>query len=195
MPAPRATTLLMIRHAPVVAPDRLSGRRDVEADVSDTAQARAVAAFCGTPDLIVRSPATRCAQTSEALWPGVEAEVDARLWEQSFGEWEGDWLADMPDLGPLSLAQLAAHQPPEGESFLQVTDRIAPALRDLMARGGRIAVVSHAGVIRASLGLALVEPPAGLAFAVGNWSVTELQGLPDGPMAIARVNWSPHDAA
>ncbi len=191
MHAATATDLYLIRHAPVTEPGIMAGRRDVAADTSDSAAAAAAAAYCGTPDHLVTSPAQRCRATAEAIWPGQEPQITEAFWEQDFGEWEGMAYADLPDLGPLAPYDLAAHRAKGGESFFQVADRIAPALRDLSAREGKVALVAHAGVIRATLGLALTSVEAGLSFAVSNWSVTHLRSLGGGPWAIMRVNWGP----
>ena len=65
---------------------------------------------------------------------------------------------------------------------------MAPALGDLAGQGGRVAVVAHAGVIRAALGLALGAPARGLAFQVAPLSLTRLVALPGGAWSIAEVN-------
>ena len=89
------------------------------------------------------------------------------------------------------VAQLdaqAAHRPPGGESFLDVCQRIGPAVRE-MAAAGDVTVVAHAGTVRAALALA-VGPTAALAFEVAPLSVTRLRALPGGGWAIAEVNWT-----
>lgn len=191
MAQPAATELYLIRHAPVAEPGRMAGRRDVPADTSDTDTALAVAAFCGAPDRVITSPALRCRATAAALWPGQNFDTDARLWEQDFGRWEGQAHADLPDLGVLDSAALAAHRPPSGESFLDVADRLHPVLEMLRPSAAPCAIVAHAGVVRAALGLALGQIASGLCFAVAPWSVTRLTLLPDQGFAIGCVNWRP----
>ena len=134
------------------------------------------------------SPALRCVQTAAALWPDQEPLQDARLWEQDFGAWEGVPFAALPDLGVLSGAALAAHRPPEGESFLDMSARVVPALLEVSALGGRVVIVAHAGVIRAALGLALGAAELGLAFQVAPLSLTTIIALPGGTFSIAGVN-------
>lgn len=75
-----------------------------------------------------------------------------------------------------------------GESFLDVCQRIGPAVRE-MAAAGDVTVVAHAGTVRAALALA-VGPTAALAFEVAPLSVTRLRALPGGGWAIAEVNWT-----
>ena len=188
MTLPAATELLLIRHAPALTEGRMAGRRDVAADCSDVAAFSAMRAAVGAFDHLRVSPALRCRQTANALWPDREGTVDARLWEQDFGAWEGMAFADLPDLGPLSAADLAAHCPPGGESFLDLTHRAIPALQDAIALGGRVAIIAHAGIIRAALGMALNAPAQGLAFQIAPLSLTTITALPGGAFSIAGVN-------
>lgn len=182
--------LLLIRHAPIVTPGILCGRTDVAArpDPGRVAQLRAALPQVAR---VVGSPALRCRQTAAALWPGREVAQDARLWEQDFGAHDGLPLADLPDLGVLDRTALAAYRPPGGESFADLCARVAPALRDhagAAVRSGPVALVVHAGVIRAALGLVLDSPGAGLAFAVDTLSVTVLRCDAQGPVAVTGVN-------
>ncbi len=186
-----ATELMLIRHAPALHGGRLCGRTDVPADCGDAARIAAVRAALGAADRIVVSPALRCRQTAAALWPDLAApETDAALWEQDFGDWEGRAFAELPDLGALPPAALATHRPPGGESFADLYARVGPALMRA-ATGGRVAVVAHAGVVRAGLALALGDVAAGLAFEVAPLSVTRLRSLAGGGWLVASVNWGP----
>lgn len=188
------TRLALIRHAPALHGGAMAGRRDVAADVARVAQ---IAALRGRLDhlgvsRIVTSPALRCVQTAQALWPEhSEFDQDARLWEQDFGAWEGVPFTDLPDLGPMSSAELAAHRPPEGESFLDICARVTPALQELAQGAGCVAVVAHAGVIRAGLALALDAPATALRFEVAPFSVTEVVHVPRHGWSIAGVNRGP----
>ena len=72
--------------------------------------------------------------------------------------------------------------------------RGSPALREAAERAvgaGPVAVVAHAGTVRAALSLALGEVSAGLAFEVDPLSITRIRCLPGGAMSVAAVNWSP----
>ena len=172
MSAGPATELVLIRHAPALAGGRLCGRTDVGADTSDAGALATVARLAGEADRLVTSPALRCRQTAGALWPGRQVAIEAALWEQDFGDWDGMALARLPDLGPLSRAELAQHRPPNGESFADLIARVTPAL--LAMPTGRTAIVAHAGTIRAALTLALSDPADALGFEIAPLSVTEL---------------------
>jgi alpha-ribazole phosphatase len=179
--------LLLIRHAPALHGGALAGRRDVPADLGDGAGLAALRRALGPVDRVIASPALRCRQTATALWSGQEAALDARLWEQDFGAWEGMRFADLPDLGPLSGADLAAHRPPGGESFADLCARVEPALRAIAALPGRSAILAHAGTVRAGLAMALGMVGPALGFAIDPLSVTRLTVAGDG-WAIGCVN-------
>lgn len=165
----------------------MAGRRDVDADCSDLWGFASVRLQLGSLDQVISSPAKRCLQTAATLLPEMPSTSDPRLWEQDFGAWEGLAHADLPDLGPLTTAELAAHRPPNGESFLDLCARALPALH---ACQGRVAIIAHAGIIRAALGWALGRHEAGLAFQIAPLSVTKIMVLPDGQCAISFVNWT-----
>lgn len=182
----RETRLILIRHAPALHGGRLAGRSDVAADLSDTAQIEGLRAMLARQGVtrMVSSPARRCVLTAGALWPGRDVPQDARLWEQDFGAWEGMAFAELPDLGNLSRADLAAHCPPGGESFNDLCARVAPALQGIASVSGVVAVVAHAGVIRAALGLG----PAALGFEIVPLSVTMLRRVPGQEWSVICVN-------
>ena len=161
--------LILIRHAPADHGGRLCGRTDVPALLPAADRLAGLRARLGQVAHVVTSPALRCRQTAGALWPGRDAARDPRLWEQDFGTHEGLPFAALPDLGPLPRDALAAHRPPGGESSADMVDRVRPALDDLaqMARrDGAVAIVAHAGTVRAGLACAMDSVPPALAFEV-----------------------------
>jgi alpha-ribazole phosphatase len=186
--------LLLIRHAPSDAEGRLCGRVDVPARIKGEAGITALRELLGGVERRVSSPARRCRETVAAIWPeGPAADEDARLWEQDFGEWDGKPFTEIPDLGPLPPDQLAAHRPPGGECFDDLVRRAAPALRELAEQhaDAPLAVVAHAGTIRAALAIALGANGPALGFEVAPLSVTCLRLLPNGDFSIGCTNWRP----
>lgn len=181
--------LLLIRHAPAMTGGRLCGRTDVPADVTDRAAILRLAEALRGCARVVTSPALRCRQTAEALWPGRPFRVDDALWEQDFGAEDGLPLAALPDLGVLDRSALARRRPPGGESYLQMTDRVGPAL-DRLSRDGPVVVIAHAGTARAGLGLALGNAVPALAFEIAPLSVTHLRRF-GADWSIASVNSRP----
>ena len=143
---------------------------------------------------MIISPARRCVETASTLWgPGTRVQ-DARLWEQDFGAWENQLYSDLPDIGALDRTALARHTPPDGESFLDMCRRTIPALQDAADSAHNaqpVAVVAHAGIIRAALGIALGDQTLGLGFEIAPLSVTRLRCLGDGQFSIISTNWHP----
>lgn len=186
--APPRPELVLIRHAPVADPGRLHGRTDVAAALDDTEVAQLKDQLTSIT-LVISSPARRCRQTAEALFG--PCEQDARLWEQDFGAHDGMAFDALPDIGVLDSAALAAHRSPGGESFNDLCARVTPALIEHgrhAATHGPVALVVHAGVIRAALGFVTGHGPGGLAFEVAHLSVTRLRCGPDGPLSVIEVN-------
>jgi len=186
--------LLLIRHAPSDAEGRLCGRVDVRARIDGEPGIAALQTLLSGVERRVSSPARRCMETAAAIWPdGVAVDEDARLWEQDFGEWDGKPYTDIPDLGRLPRQQLAAHRPPGGESFDDLVRRAAPSLRNMAGQNADapVAVVAHAGTVRAGLSLALGTPAQALAFEIAPLSLTYLRLLPSGHFSIACTNWRP----
>ncbi len=157
------TTLLMIRHAPIAPPHRVTGRGDPACVLPDAVPTGPAA------DHVIASPARRCTATAAGLYPERTIPTDPRLWEQDFGAWEG--RATLPDLGPLPGSALATHRPPQGESFLDLIARTRPAL---LAAADTTAIIAHAGTIRAALALALTAPEDALAFHIAPLSLTRI---------------------
>ena len=189
MTATDPTMLLLIRHAPALHGGRLAGRTDVAADCSCETSIAALRQACSDAERYVVSPAMRCVQTAEALWPEAKLERDPRLMEQDFGAWEGQPNADIPDLGDLAPDVLSRYRPPQGESFCDVCQRVGPALQDIVAEGcGPVAILAHAGTVRAALGIAIGSIPAALSFQVAPLSLTRLLALPGGQFSVVYVN-------
>ena len=103
------------------------------------------------------SPLKRARVLAEALANapdqpcGVVPRIDARLSEISFGEWEGRTWAD---IGRVALDAWAADvlhfTPPGGESVAQLRARVIGFAKTLALP--RVAIVSHAGVMKTLYG-------------------------------------------
>jgi alpha-ribazole phosphatase len=147
--------VFLIRHPrPLVEPGVCYGRLDV-----DCADPQLVAERLQLPaaTTILSSPLRRARRLAEALAvpARVEVQLDARLSEIDFGDWEGrrwddidraaidDWAADVLNFTP-----------PRGESVADLQRRVVDLAGELAATCGvpHVALVTHAGVIRALLG-------------------------------------------
>lgn len=185
--------MMLIRHAPSDHGGRLCGRTDVPAMISADALQPLRAILAGV-SLRVVSPARRCRQTAEALWPKARDLVqDSRLWEQDFGAQDGQPLCDLPDLGQLSPEELAAHRYPGGESFEEMVQRVTPALdhwAECARKAGPVAIIAHAGTVRAALAHAMGTTGAALCFEIAPLSLTRIRCLKDG-LSVICTNWTP----
>lgn len=175
-------TIAILRHAPLAESGKIAGRRDIDADCSDTAALAAVRARLDLLrfDAVWSSPARRCLQTCRAL--DLTPQIRDSLWEQDFGQWEGIACEALPDLGARSTAELASFRPPDGESFDDMTGRVRPLLE---TAEGSLLIVAHAGTARA--GLSLAVGAQAISFAIAPLSLTILTGSPGG-WAVQGVN-------
>ena len=105
------------------------------------------------PARVVASPYARARQTAEIIAGLLQLplEIDPVWREQSLGRLAGqsyDRVLDDPSFDP---DQPWAWRPPDGESLIDVCQRVAPAF-DRLAQatiGADVVMVSHAGVMRA----------------------------------------------
>ncbi|MDR1450595.1 MAG: histidine phosphatase family protein [Propionibacteriaceae bacterium] len=120
--------------------------------------AAAVKARVGEVGLCLSSPLRRCADLAAVAFG--DCELDARLAELDFGDWEGRRWDDI-DRAEFDVwaADCVHRAPPGGESWTALRERAEAFLADLRERPPeRAAVVAHAGVIRACLSLVMGIP-------------------------------------
>jgi len=189
------TLLVLLRHGPTAAnrEHRLQGRADFPLDPAG----RAEVASWRLPDFARelawrRSPLRRCAETAELL--GLAAEVEPRLIEMDWGEWEGRTVATLRTEDPrfaLEEARGLCLTPPRGESPRQVQARLVPLFREISRARTDIGFISHKGVIRAVLSLATGWDMMGIAPVRLRWDALHLFRLnPTGIPRIERRNMS-----
>lgn len=165
---------------------RFQGQLDLPLNGTGLAQARRLAAYMDAKkiDVIYSSSMLRASMTAAEL--AMRRNLPYRtldlLKEISFGDWEGleydeikaRWPQEMHNF----LHRPAAWQPPHGETFAGARERCALAFEKIFAEQGHeknIAIVSHGGIIRLQLCLALGIPLDNLwKLSVYNVSVTTL---------------------
>lgn len=193
-----------VRHAPVPNPEaRCYGQLDKEADCNDPALFAAQAKLLPRDAVWYASNLRRAIQTAEALAASGAAmerlHIDPGLAEQSFGDWHGMPYAELTELhGENHHFWLVppAKRAPNGESFLDLYDRVTASIHRLTDahRGRDIVAVAHGGTIRAALGLALnLDPEQAVRFETANVSLTVIEHLEAADPAHAwRVSWVNH---
>ena len=154
---------------------RLQGRKDIPLNE----QGRAQAVHCGEilrqlfdrdaaePARLpyVSSPLIRARETMELMRSalGLEPscyEIDARLAEISFGDWEGLTYADILTRKKHLIVEREKDKweflPPRGESYAQLARRVAAWYAQLHAN---TVIAAHGGTARALVALLAIVPP------------------------------------
>jgi broad specificity phosphatase PhoE len=174
---------------------RLEGVTDGPLTELGVGQGRGLAGWYDSADHIYSSELQRAVGTAHAYASvaGLGVTVRPDLHEMSFGSWEGltpedvrrrhpeEWVAVYEEGRDLARGG-------DGETFAGARERFAAALEKIAAahRGGRVVVVTHGGVIRASaanvVGLGH-EGRERLAMPA-NTSVSHLRLRPDGRVLV-----------
>lgn len=141
--------LYFIRHLqPAVQAGVCYGQLDVPLMEGYEVMHGQLAAELPVPDKVYTSPLQRCKLL--AAWLSEEYSVDDRLKELNFGDWEGlKW----DEIDRTLMDQWGANYihagPPGGESLQDLVNRLKAFLPELPSYN-RIAIVTHAGIIRAA---------------------------------------------
>jgi probable phosphoglycerate mutase len=152
-------------------------------------------------DVLIASPLKRTRQTAEAIArsTGLEIIFDESWYELSFGDWDGKSIeevkAEDPDAYQAWLNS-TAYAPGGGESYDEASVRIEEALEKLVAEypGKKVIVVTHNGVIKTAIKLAM-GAPAEAVFHVDATpcSISSISIWPsDGLRAVRSVNERGH---
>ena len=159
--------LLLLRHGRTVAnaSGLLLGRADPPLDETGERQAAALAAeVCsgrfGPVVRIVSSPLARTRATAQAVADlvGLPVEVDERLVELDYGEFDGVALADLPAETWAAWRADLSFRPPGGETLLELSDRVRELCDELLAPdrpAGVTVAVSHVSPIKAAAAWAM----------------------------------------
>jgi probable phosphoglycerate mutase len=177
---------------------RLQGRVDLELSENGLDQAARLASrFAGKSiAALITSPLQRAWQTAAAIAEvcGCNVEVDDRLIELDYGEWDGRPLAEMRDEPGLGWLADPSFSPPGGESLIDVSARVESFCRERLSAGNeRIVAVSHVSPIKAAVAWALgVDERATLRMQLGLASITKVGARPGGGGYLVSFNDSAH---
>ncbi len=162
-----STQLYLIRHAPAAAASGcLVGSSDVPLSGKGQEPLAAIVPLLDGLDRWYCSPMLRTRQTLVKLQSCgldiAEVQIDSRLREIDFGRWECKSFQDIAEQEPDVIVAWQAYADfvfPEGESVKGFTRRVRELLDEFSAADDqRIAVMTHGGVIRTMICLALGIP-------------------------------------
>ena len=201
------TFIYFVRHGEtILTPERKfsgTGSLDPELMQAGLDQADLVAEEAAKlgAEVLIASPLKRTRQTAEAIarTTGLEIILDETWYELSFGDWDGKSIeevkAEDPDAYQAWLNS-TAYAPGGGESYDEASVRIEEALEKLVAQypGKKVIVVTHNGVIKTAIKLAM-GAPAEAVFHVDATpcSISSISIWPsDGLRAVRSVNERGH---
>lgn len=198
------TRILLVRHGQTTwnLEARYQGRRESPLSTLGREQAESLAAALAAEPLaaVYASPLRRSLETAEAIAArhGLPVVVEPRLVEVAHGPFDGlltseiavryaeEWDAWRRDPTTLRL--------PGAESFEAVQARGTEALREIAAghEGATVAVVSHGGIIRATLLAILRAPPTAYwRVRLDNGGITTV-AADEGPWRVVSLNATEH---
>jgi probable phosphomutase (TIGR03848 family) len=163
-------TLLLIRHADneYITRNRLAGRLpNVHLNEKGRQQAEALAQLLGKAPLkaVYSSPMERAVETAQPLAAalGLEVQIRPQLIEVNYGKWQG---RSFKQLARIKLWKEVQTNPvavrfPDGESFVEVQQRVAGELEEIAALHGDdelVACFSHGDIIRLAVAHYLQMP-------------------------------------
>ncbi|MGX9726151.1 MAG: histidine phosphatase family protein [Candidatus Electronema sp. VV] len=195
--AEQCARLLLLRHGPAaVPPGCLVGSSDPPLTGQGLKRLTALLPQLREVERWHCSSLRRARQTLDclrqhgcALAPPV---YDQRLREIDFGSWE---LRTFTDIAATEPEQVEAWQQyedfafPGGEAVADFVSRVSGLLAEFTAQGGTIGAVTHGGVIRTMICLALGLPPRSyLLFDVRPASLTILDLFPGGGGVLRGLN-------
>ena len=161
--------LYLIRHTtPAVLAGTCYGLTDLDVSPSFPSEAAALNAKIADiqSPIVFSSPLQRCLKLAAIITSPPKIQVDDRLKELNFGDWEMTPWSTIP-LGAIDIwsESHVLQAPPNGESFQALQDRVMSCISEITAdpTSGPAIVVAHAGVIRAILA-SVMGLPLYLAF-------------------------------
>lgn len=112
-----------------------------------------------TVDAVYSSSSSRCIKLARLI-KTEQLIIDNRLLEMNFGDWE---MKKWDEIDQIELNKwmpdFVNAKVPNGENFIELYDRVTQFMNELMKRDfNKIAVVTHAGVIRSFVSKILDSP-------------------------------------
>ena len=150
-----AKEIVFIRHSSLAVPRGICyGFSDIDVSNNFSTEAKwlkfNLTSFI--PQLVVTSPLKRCLKLSKEVF-NKPIKLEVNLKEVNYGNWEGkSWEDISVEGGNLWMYNNVNNCPPNGESFLQLKNRVSYVVDELIeSKEDKLAVVCHGGVIRSAL--------------------------------------------
>jgi broad specificity phosphatase PhoE len=141
------------------------------------------------------SPLQRAADTAREIATMLAAplEIDERLVEVDYGEWDGRRLGDVDAAEWAAWRADTSFAPPGGESLASVGERVAAFCDERLRSDATIVAVSHVSPIKAAVAWALgVGDDATWRMQLDVASVTRIGRRANGPAYLAAYNETGH---
>ena len=165
------TRLILVRHAESKMQGCYLGRVDPSLSVQGRAQAATLARRMAGESLaaVYSSSLKRALATAQMIAAphGLEVSVIAELAELDFGDWDGLTYQEIAEVAPHRfnrwLADPAEVRPPNGETLLEMSQRVMEAINGIITAhpGEMVVVVTHGGPARVIVCHALGIPLSG----------------------------------
>ena len=153
------TIVDIIRHGEPVGGKKYRGQIDDPLSEKGWTQMRESVGEHKPWDIIITSPLIRCAAFAEELSNrhNIDVEVEDRVKEIGWGDWEGKTPAELNAEDPQTVARALSdpmnHRPSNAENINDFFQRVNQAWEHVTEKhkGKHLLIVAHAGVIRAVL--------------------------------------------
>lgn len=143
-------------------------------------------------DKVYISPLDRTRDSASVL--GVEGEIDKRIQEVDFGDFEGKTYKELQELYPDKVAlwdgDYINYQTPNGESLKLAYDRVVGFLEEIVEKGEDALLVCHAGVIKLTLSWVFDDIDQFFKFHIENASANIVSIDQEGFKFIKKANYT-----
>ncbi|MEO5878018.1 MAG: histidine phosphatase family protein, partial [Streptosporangiaceae bacterium] len=199
-PTTQPTKTLLLRHGqtPLSVERRFAGIGDIPLTDHGRVQARAAALALKDRgvEVIVASPLRRAQDTAAAVAEvtGAVIHTEAGFRETDFGIWEGLSFGEVKEGWPVQLDDWLGDpeaSPPGGESFAEVSRRVAVARDKMLVRHlhKTVLLVSHVTPIKLMIQAALDAPHSILyRLNLDTASLSTIDWYADGPAVVRSLN-------
>lgn len=198
-----AKTFYLIRHGATEGSDtrRYKGSIDVPLSQEGIEQIKRVADFFASSGInsfsLYCSPLARALKSAEIIGEPfrISPTVLPELRERSFGVWEGLTFSEIAERYPEEFRAWKdnplKYSPPEGESTVDVRDRVMKAINEIVYNGkdGNTVIVAHGGVNRIILCEFLGIPLENIFRIEQDYGCINIIEIHDGYPVVKGLNW------